>query len=91
MKKLITLSILCLVAGAARSKEIPEYCLENNAVQHYVHDFVYDDDDYSYTNILDYCDPEPDKYYKYDGYRRTDRNLQVLSFRALWRRTESFT
>jgi protein tyrosine/serine phosphatase len=80
MKKLITLSILCLVAGTARSKEIPEYCLENNAVQHYIHDFEYDDDDYTYTNILDYCDPEPYKYYKYDGYRKDRPEPASLEF-----------
>lgn len=76
MRKIFTLSTLCLLTGIVWSQDIPEYCLENDAAHHYLNDFVYDDDDYSYTKILDYCDPEPLRYYKYDGYRK-DQPLPV--------------
>ena len=82
MRKIFTLPVLCLVAGIAWSQDIPEYCLENYAAQHYVHDFVYDDNDYTYTKILDYCDPEPLRYYKYDGYRKDQPLPASIEFAA---------
>lgn len=80
MRKIFTLSTLCLLTGFTWSQDIQEYCLENDAAHHYLNDFVYDNDDYTYTKILDYCDPEPLRYYKYDGYRKDQPMPVSLEF-----------
>ena len=62
MRKILLFSTLCLFGLQAYS--IDEYCLENDAVHHFLTDFTYSSDDYSYTKITDYCDPVPYQYYK---------------------------
>ena len=74
MRKILTLFTLSLLTGYAWCQDIPEYCLENDAAHHFLNDFVYDSDDYTYTKITDYCDPVPYQYYMFEGYRKDRPN-----------------
>lgn len=74
MRKFLTLLTLSLLTGYAWCQAIPEYCLENDAAHHFLNDFVYDSNDYTYTKITDYCDPVPYQYEQYDGYRKDRPN-----------------
>ena len=76
MRKILILSAIGLFSLQAYSQEIPEYCLENDAVHRYLTEVQYDPNDYSYSKIMDYCDPYPYDYMKYDGYRK-DQPLPV--------------
>lgn len=76
MRKILILSAIVLFGLQAYSQEIPEYCLENDAVHRYLTEVQYDPNDYSYSKIMDYCDPYPYDYMKYDGYRK-DQPLPV--------------
>ena len=84
MRKILLFSTLCLFGLQAYS--IDEYCLENDAVHHFLTDFTYSSDDYSYTKITDYCDPVPYQYYKstnrYGTYRKDRPNPVPLKWTA---------
>ena len=66
MKKFYFSFVLSLFALQAFS-QIPEYCLENDTVNHYLTQVQYDPNDYSYSKILNYCDNPP---YQYKGMRK---------------------
>ena len=82
MKRIITLFFLTVTASSAFAKEIPEYCLENDAAHAYMTEVTYPDDDYTFTKITDYCDPEPWRWYKYDGYRKDQPKPVPLTWEA---------
>ena len=42
MKRLMLLFALALCAGRFCAQDIPQYCLENDSVNHYLNDFSYD-------------------------------------------------
>ena len=76
MRKFYALIVLGFISLQAFAQEPKEFCLENDAAHRYLTEVTYDSEDYTYTKILDYCDPVPYRYYKYDGYRK-DQPLPV--------------
>ena len=76
MRKIYTLFVMGLLSLQVFSQSIPEYCLENDAAHRYLTEVQYDPNDYSYSKIMDYCDPYPCDYLLYDGYRK-DQPLPV--------------
>lgn len=82
MKRIFTLFFLVVTASNAWSIKIPEYCLENDAAHAYMTEVTYPDDDYTFTKITDYCDPEPWRWYKYDGYRKDQPKPVPLTWEA---------
>lgn len=68
MRKICILTVMSLFSLQAFTQEIPAYLLENEAANHFINDFVYDSNDYTYTKVLDYADPAP--IYNYVGYRK---------------------
>ena len=69
MKKFYVLFTLSLLAARVCAQEIPNYCLENDIVYHYMNDFTYDDylDDYNESRILHYFDLGKDAGYRLDA------------------------
>ena len=56
MRKILLFSTLSLFTMQAfAQQQIPEYCLENDVVHRYLTEVQYDPNDYSYSNITDYC------------------------------------
>lgn len=76
MRKLYILFSVGLFSLQVFSQSVPEYCLENDAAHRYLTEVQYDPNDYTYSRIMDYCDPYPCDYLKYDGYRK-DQPLPV--------------
>lgn len=66
MRKIYFSVVLSLFSIQAFS-QIPEYCLDNDSVNHYLTQVQYDPNDYSYSKILNYCDNPP---YNYKGFRK---------------------
>ena len=69
MKKFYVLFTLSLLAARVCAQEIPNYCLENDIVYHYMNDFTYDDylDDYNESKIMYYFDLGKDAGYRLDA------------------------
>ena len=69
MKKFYVLFTLSLLTARVGAQEIPNYCLENDIVNHYMNDFTYDDylDDYNESKILYYFDLGKDAGYRLDA------------------------
>ena len=76
MRKFYILFSVGLFSLQVFSQSVPEYCLENDAAHRYLTEVQYDPNDYTYSRIMDYCDPYPCDYLKYDGYRK-DQPLPV--------------
>ena len=56
MRKILLLGFVALISFQAKSQNaIPEYCLENDTVNHYLTQVQYDPNDYSYSKIRNYC------------------------------------
>ena len=56
MRKILLFSIFGLFSLQAISQSIPEYCLENDVAHKYLTEVQYDPNDYTYSNIMLYCD-----------------------------------
>lgn len=55
MRKCFILCLFCLCAGWAYADKLPQYCLENDSVNHYLNDFSYDTiPDYNVSYIIQY-------------------------------------
>jgi len=69
MKKFYVLFTLSLLAARVSAQEIPNYCLENDIVYHYMNDFTYDDylDDYDESKIMYYFDLGKEAGYRLDA------------------------
>ena len=78
MRKILLFSTLSLLTAQvfAQQQSIPEYCLENEAVHAYLTTVQYDPNDYSYSRIMEFCDPYPWDWANAGGYRK-DQPLPV--------------
>ena len=77
MRKILLFSTISLLSMQAFAQEqIPEYCLENEAVHSYLTTVQYDPNDYSYSRIMEFCDNMPWNWAKEGGYRK-DQPLPV--------------
>ena len=78
MRKILLFSSLSLLTAQvfAQQQSIPEYCLENEAVHAYLTTVQYDPNDYSYSRIMEFCDPYPWDWANAGGYRK-DQPLPV--------------
>lgn len=80
MRKICILTVMSLFSVQAFTQEITEYLLENEAVNHFLNDFVYDSNDYTYTRVLDYADPYP--LYNVVSYRKDQPNPVPIKLSA---------
>ena len=77
MRKILLFSTISLLSMQAFAQEqIPEYCLENEAVHSYLTTVQYDPNDYSYSRIMEFCDSYPWNWKNEGGYRK-DQPLPV--------------
>ena len=77
MRKILLFSTLSLLSVQVfAQQQIPEYCLENEAVHSYLTTVQYDPNDYSYSRIREFCDDYPWNWANEGGYRK-DQPLPV--------------
>ena len=77
MRKILLFSTLSLLSMQAfAQQQIPEYCLDNEAVHSYLTTVQYDPNDYSYSRIMEFCDEYPWNWKNEGGYRK-DQPLPV--------------
>jgi len=77
MRKILLFSTLSLLSMQAfAQQQIPEYCLDNEAVHSYLTTVQYDPNDYSYSRIMEFCDEFPWNWKNEGGYRK-DQPLPV--------------
>ena len=77
MRKILLFSTLSLFTMQAfAQQQIPEYCLENEAVHAYLTTVQYDPNDYTTSRIMEFCDPYPWDWANAGGYRK-DQPLPV--------------